>query len=97
MKSQDLYQLMVEVINAAADEENIYSVPEAAEAQGMSGGEIKAGLSQRWEYSYSDSSGDAVVVKCHWYDQSKPFSIQPDKHVMTVTFGSQTHTRAYES
>lgn len=82
--ASDLYDQMVTVIKMAVTARNIYAVPEAAEKAAMLGGETHKGLSQRWDYSFTDESGHTVNVRCRWYDQSKPFSIQPDMHKMSV-------------
>lgn len=96
-----IYERMVAAIDQAADDEHIYQVPQAAEREGMNGGEIRRDLSQRWKYSFTDDAGENVELECYWYDQSKAFSIRPDMHVMTVRFESPTdsltHSRRYES
>ena len=97
----DLYHKFVAIIDNAEADRNIYAVPEAAEAEGMNGGEVYRGMSQRWDYSYQDGTGQEVLVHARWWDQSKSFSIQPDKHVMSVELKSggitmQSHTKSYE-
>lgn len=96
----ELYAHMVSVINDAHSKSNIYAVPKAAEQAGMVGGETTRGMTQRWDYEASDATGNSVQVHCRWYDQSKPFSIQPDKNIMTVTMNingeKQSHTMSYE-
>lgn len=79
------FEHFVTIIEQAWKDKNIYSVPEAAEAAGFKGGEVQRGLSQRWEYGFTDESGVEVEVTARWWDQSKAFSIQPDMHVMNVS------------
>jgi hypothetical protein len=95
----DLYTRMVSVIDRAAADRNIYDVPKAAEQAGMDGGETERGFGQRWEYSLTDEAGHTVKVHCRWWDQSKAFSIRPDKHVMTVELSGpevRQHSASYE-
>ena len=96
----DLYIEMVKVIDKAATDHNIYDVPKAAEAAGMTGGETKSGgFSQHWDFSYEDEQGDKVEVNCYWRDKSKPFSIQPDHHVMSAHLSGShkaSHTNTYD-
>jgi hypothetical protein len=98
--AHELYDQMVRVIDKAAADHNIFDVPKAAEAAGMTGGEVKSGgFSQHWDYSYTDERGDKLDVNCYWRDKSKPFSIQPDHHVMSAHLsGSQkaSHTNTYD-
>ena len=93
----DLYIEMVKVIDKAATDHNIYDVPKAAE---MTGGETKSGgFSQHWDFSYEDEQGDKVEVDCSWRDKSKPFSIQPDHHVMSAHLSGShkaSHTNTYD-
>jgi len=79
------FERFVAIIEQAYQDRNIYRVPEAAEAAGFAGGEVRRGLIQRWEYSFTDASGVQVEVTARWWDQSKAFSIQPDMHVMNVS------------
>ena len=99
--SLELYSRFVEIIDQAADAENIYAVPEAAEAAGMIGGEEPRTMSQRWNYIYTDGSGVELHVHARWWDSSKPFSIQPDVHVMRADLkGNEmlmSHERRYET
>ena len=99
-KLTELYAHMVSAINDALSESDIYAVPKAAEQAGMVGGETTRGLAQRWDYEASDPAGNSVQVHCRWYDQSKPFSIRPDKNIMTVTMNingeKRSHTLSYE-
>jgi hypothetical protein len=98
--AQDLYEQMVTIIDQATEAEDLYELPRAAEREGMSGGELRADLSQRWEYTYDDQQSGTVKVECYWYDRSKPFSIQPDRHVMSVSMESagvkRSHSRHYD-
>lgn len=73
--AHDLYHRFVAIIDRAAADKKIYAVPEAAAAAGMKGSEEPRG--QRWDYAYSDPAGFTVRVHARWWDQSKPFSIQP--------------------
>lgn len=99
--SLELYRRFVEIINQAADSKNIYAVPEAAEAAGMIGGEEPRKMSQRWHYTYADGSGSELLVQARWWDSSKPFSIQPDIHVMRAELKGgavpMSHERRYET
>lgn len=99
--SLELYQRFVEIIDQAADAENIYAVPEAAEAAGMLGGEEPRTMSQRWNYIYTDGSGVELHVHARWWDSSRPFSIQPDIHVMRAELKGgalpMSHERHYET
>lgn len=96
----DLFNQFVSIIDKAAAAKRIYDVPEAAEKAGMSGGETHRGLGQRWEYMFTDAGGQTVAVNCRWWDQSKPFSSQPDMHVMSVKLTGATaplsHEQRYE-
>jgi hypothetical protein len=92
----DLYHRFVAIIDQAAADKNIYAVPAAATAAGMSGSEEPHGLGQRWNYAYSDQTGFTVLVHARWWDQSKPFSIQPDMHVMSVELRSDTTLMKHE-
>lgn len=80
---------------------NIYAVPEAAEAAGMIGGAKPRNMSQRWTYTYTDGLGIELHVHARWWDSSKPFSIQPDIHVMNAELKggvmSMSHERRYET
>lgn len=85
LTAPELYAHFVQLINHAVERKNVFSVPEAAEAYGLVGGEEKrGGFGQRWNYSYTDAEGRVLQVHARWWDQSKAFSIQPDKHVMSV-------------
>lgn len=99
--SLELYSRFIEIIDQAADAENIYAVPEAAEAAGMIGGEEPRTMSQRWNYIYTDGSGVELHVHARWWDSSKPFSIQPDVHVMRADLKGNamlmSHERRYET
>lgn len=95
----DLYNDLLSVIKKAVVDNNIYAVPAAAQQAGMQGGETERGVSQRWDYTFTDSLGHSVMVHCRWYDQSKPFSIHPDKHIITVELTGpqpQRYTDSYE-
>ncbi len=99
--AHDLYGWLVQVIDRAVEAKDIFSVTKAAEAFGMSGGEEDyGGFGQRWNYSFTDSNGRVVSVHARWWDQSKAFSIQPDRHVMSVELlGGDTalsHSGNYE-
>ena len=97
----ELYRRFVEIIDQAADTKNIYAVPEAAEAVGMIGGEESRTMSQRWNYTYTDGSGIELHVHARWWDSSKPFSTQPDIHVMRAELKGNdmpmSHERRYET
>jgi len=99
--SLELYCHFVAIINQAADTKNIYAVPEAAEAAGMIGGEEPRTMSQRWNYTYADGSGSELHVHARWWDSSKPFSVEPDIHVMRAELKGGTvpmsHERRYET
>ncbi len=98
--AHDLYHRFVAIIDRAVADKNIYAVPEAAAAAGMTGSEEPRGLGQRWDYAYSDPTGFTVLVHARWCDQSKPFSIQPDMHIMSVELRSDAslmrHEQRYE-
>lgn len=99
--SLELYRCFVEIIDQAADAKNIYAVPQAAEAAGMIGGEEPRTMSQRWNYTYTDGSGIELHVHARWWDSSKPFSMQPDIHIMRVELKGDampmSHERRYET
>lgn len=99
MNLEELYNHFVVVIDEAKSKRHIYLVPEAAEAAEMQGGEISRGLSQKWEYKLSSGEME-LTVHARWYDQSKPFSIRPDKHIMSVELKGpgvdQAHSQVYE-
>lgn len=96
-----MYFRFVAIIDQAAEAENIYAVPEAAEAAGMVGGEEPRTMGQRWNFTYADGSGVELFVHARWWDSSKPFSIEPDIHVMRVELKGATsamsHERRYET
>ena len=100
MAARDFYNLMVTAIDKAAANKHIYDVPAAAEAAGMIGGEVSQGFTQRWQYDYGDGDGGTVSVECYWYDQSRPYQMKPDKHVMKAELkdsaGNLTHAQSYE-
>lgn len=100
MTAEELYARLVTAIDHAVRTKNIYAVPEAAEAAGMTGGSTHRGLSERWEYTLSDQAGRTVLLQCRWYDQSQAFSIQPDKHIMSVELRGpdllRSHSGTYE-
>ena len=100
LSALELYHNMARVIDDAKANRNIYAVPEAAEAAGMSGGEVYRGLSQRWDYNYEDGTGQSVLVHARWWDQSKSFSTRPDMHVMSVDLkggpAEMSHSQSYE-
>lgn len=91
---------MVAAIDQAVLDQDIYALPKAAENAGMTGGELKRGISQKWEYSFTDDGGGTVKVECYWYDQSRPFQIKPDMHVMKADLhdaeGRLSHVGKYE-
>jgi hypothetical protein len=99
--SLEMYFRFVAIIDQAAEAKNIYAVPEAAEAAGLAGGEEPGTMSQRWYYRYTDSSGIELLVHARWWDSSKPFSIQPDVHVMRAELkgiaSEMSHERRYET
>ncbi|ATW02327.1 hypothetical protein [Sphingorhabdus sp. YGSMI21] len=99
--SLELYYRFVTIIDQAAEAKNIYAVVEAAEAVGMLGGEERRTMSQRWNYTYIDGSGLELLVHARWWDSSKPFSIEPDIHVMRAELKGATaemcHERRYET
>lgn len=92
----DHYHRFVAIIDQAAADKDIYAVPAAAAAAGMSGSEEQRGMGQRWNYTYDDPAGFTVLVHARWWDQSKPFSIQPDMHVMSVELVSDTTRMKHE-
>lgn len=100
LATEELYAQLVNVIDEAVRAKDIYAVPAAAEAAGMIGGQTHKGFSERWEYSHRDQDGHTVLLHCRWYDQSKPFSIQADKHVMSVELCGphvmKAHSGTYE-
>lgn len=95
LTAEELYAQLVDAIDEALRAKNIYAVPAAAEAAGMTGGQTHKGFSERWEYSHRDEPGRTVLLNCRWYDQSKPFSIQPDKHIMSVELRGPNLMKAY--
>ncbi|WP_338240486.1 hypothetical protein [Aurantiacibacter hainanensis] len=99
--SLELYRRFVEIIDEAADAKTIDAVPKAAEAVGMIGGEEPRAMSQRWNYIYTDESGFELHVHARWWDSSRPFSIQPDIHVMRAELKGDampmSHERRYET
>lgn len=99
--AHELYSRFVVIIDQAAEAKNIHAVPEAAVAAGMTGGEEPRTMSQRWDYSYTDGSGVELLVHVRWWDSSKPFSIQPDIHVMRAELkglaSEMSHERRYET
>lgn len=99
--SLELYYRFVAIIDQATADKDIYAVPKAAEAIGMVGGEEPQTMSQRWNYHYTDGSGIELHVHARWWDSSKPFSIEPDIHVMRAelkgTASPFVHERRYET
>lgn len=99
--SLELYYRFVAIIDQATADKDIYAVPKAAEAIGMVGGEEPQAMSQRWNYNYTDGSGIELHVHARWWDSSKPFSIEPDIHVMRAelkgTASPFVHERRYET
>ena len=93
------FDRFVDIIERAWKEKNIYQVVKAAEAAGFQGGEVRRGLSQRWEYTSTDADGMVIEVGARWWDQSQAFSIRPDMHVMSVSLKSgppKNFERRYE-
>lgn len=67
----------------------------------MVGGEEPRTMGQRWNFTYTDGSGVELLVHARWWDSSKPFSIEPDIHVMRVELkglaSAMSHERRYET
>lgn len=91
----ELYHRFVTIIDQAGAE-NIYAVPEAAEAAGMTGGEEPRTMGQRWNYSLTDGLGTEILVHARWFDSSKPFANGPDIHIMRVEFKDVASQMAHE-
>ena len=96
MKALDLYHHFVAVIDRAFDDRDIYAVSIAAETAGMSGGEERRGMGQRWNYHFTDGNDQTIEVHARWWDQSQAFSIQPDMHVMSVELKTLVPPMRYE-
>ena len=100
MAAREFYNMMVIAIDKATAGRHIYDVPAAAEAAGLTGGEVSQGFTQRWQYYYADGDGGTVSVECYWYDQSRPFQMKPDKHVMKAELkdsaGAMSYVKSYE-
>jgi hypothetical protein len=100
LTASDLYHQLVNVIDRATAEKNIFAVTAAADVAGMAGGQTHKGLSERWSYSYTDSVGQTVDLHCRWYDQSQAFAPAPDMHKMSVELrGAErlmSHSAEYE-
>lgn len=96
----EVYRTISAEIDVAERDRDIYLLPQLAERLGMIGGETHRGLSQRWEYSFTDPDGDTVQLHCRWYDTSQAFSPGPDRHIMTVAYrggqGSLSHAGSYD-
>ena len=93
----ELYHQLVNVIDRAKAEKNIYAVPAAAEAAGMAGGQTHKGFSERWTYTYTDSAGQTVELHCRWYDQSQAFAPAPDMHKMSVELRGAEHLLSHSA
>lgn len=95
LTAEELYLNLVSAIDRAVQTKDIYAVPAVAEAAGMAGGQTHHGFGERWEYTLRDPAGHTVLLRCRWHDQSKPFSIQPDKHIMTVELRGPDSMRSH--
>lgn len=61
---------------------------ERAEALGLTGGREGSGFSERHAYTATDASGVTIDIAARWYDQSKAFSVRPDRHIFALTLRS---------
>lgn len=93
----DIFQEIAKTIDRAKADKNIYAVPAAADAAGMSGGQTHKGLSERWSYTYTDAVGQTVDLHCRWYDQSQAFSPAPDMHKMSVELSGAEHPMSHSA
>mgnify|MGYP005983345687 CR=1 FL=1 len=88
INARHCYTELAEAIEQACRERHYYIVTERAEALGLPGGGEGSGFSEKHAYSATDENGLMVDLAARWYDQSKAFSIRPDRHVFTLTLRS---------
>ena len=86
--ARHIYDDLAEAIERACRERHYYIVIERAEALGLTGGGEGSSFSERHAYTSTDSNGLTVDLAARWYDQSKAFSVQPDRHIFALTLRS---------
>lgn len=86
--ARHLYDDLAEAIERACRERHYYIVTERAETLGLTGGGGGSGFSERHAYTLTDPNGLTVDLAARWYDQSKAFSVQPDRHIFALTLRS---------
>ena len=100
MRAQDIYTLLVLAIDQACECGGFMEVCEVAEHNGMRGGRVTAFYSLKYEYTYSVSNDNMVLLNIRSYDPSGPFQNIPDINRFTVklVIGGQDiaiHDRQY--
>ena len=82
------YDDLAEAIERACQERHYYIVTTRAEALGLAGGGEGSGFSERHAYTATDAGGITIDLAARWYDQSKAFSVRPDRHIFVLTLRS---------
>lgn len=101
MQAKTLYEAIVGAIDMACESRGFLEVCDSAVKLGMSGGEVKAFNTLKYEFAYTDSEGGSVVLNVRSYDPSGPFQNEPDINRFTAKLlikGHEiaSHDRSYE-
>jgi uncharacterized protein YcfL len=76
------FEAIAEAMMQAAKERSIFIASSEAERHGLSEqGDGKPSQTTVWEKTHQ---GRTLRFRWHWYDQSRPFSIQPDMNIMSL-------------
>lgn len=84
MLARNVYDSLVIAIGRACERRGFLEVCDSAVQFGMKGGEIKGGMSLRYEYSYIGEDGQSVGLSIRSYDPSGPFQNEPDINRFTA-------------
>lgn len=100
MQARQVYDSLVTAIDKACESRGFLEVCDVAVRLGMTGGEVKAFNSLRYEYAYKDDDGQTVDLNVRSYDPSGPFQNEPDINRFTAKLrvnGSEvvSHDRSY--